>query len=65
MCQLDRVLHHLKSGKSITPMEALVEYGTMSLQVHIFKLRERGYNIRTRLRSSLNKKRFAEYKLVA
>lgn len=64
MCQKDRVLNHLKSGKTITPMEALIEYGTMSLQYHIYKLREEGYDIRTTMRQSLNKKRFAEYKML-
>lgn len=40
-----QVLHHLKSGKSITPTEALDLFGCFRLGARIFELREEGHPI--------------------
>jgi len=45
----DRVLGHLVSGKSITPMEALTEYGSFRLGAIIFDLRAIGHKIDTEI----------------
>ena len=58
------VLNHLKSGKSITPLEALQEYGCFRLEDRIFVLRQDGYNIITN-NITENGKTFAEYTLLS
>ena len=42
-----RVLAHLVSGKSITPLQALELYGSFRLGALIFNLRAEGHNIKT------------------
>lgn len=44
-----RILAHLISGASITPIEALALYGSLRLSSIIFRLKARGYDIRTDL----------------
>ena len=58
------VLNHLKSCKSITPLEALQEYGCFRLADRIFVLRQDGYNIITN-NITENGKTFAEYTLLS
>lgn len=43
--QCEQILLHLKSGKSITPIEALNQYGIMRLGARIYDLRNQGYDI--------------------
>lgn len=63
--QLQKVLRHLETGATLTPMEALMEYGTLSLQYHIWKLRHvYGYNIVSNIKKNVNGKRYAQYRLV-
>tara|TARA_Y100001938_G_C7828799_1_gene300317 strand:+ start:285 stop:482 length:198 start_codon:yes stop_codon:yes gene_type:complete len=45
----DKVLAHLISGQSITPMEALTEYGSFRLGAIIFDLRAEGHKINTEI----------------
>ena len=45
--QLEQILEHLKQGKSITPIEALEQYGCFRLSAVILKLRKQGYDIVT------------------
>ena len=47
--QITMVLEHLKSGKSIEPMEALNKYGIYRLGACIEVLRREGHNIDTKL----------------
>jgi hypothetical protein len=61
--QRDRIRKHLLSGRSITPMDALRDYGTLSLQYHIFTLRQEGLDIETRFVTAFSGQRYAEYKL--
>lgn len=39
------ILEHLKSGKSITPLEALTEYNCLSLAQRVYDLSREGYSI--------------------
>ena len=45
--QLEQILEHLKQGKSITPIEALEQYGCFRLSAVILKLRKQGCDIVT------------------
>ena len=45
----DKVLAHLMNGQSITPMEALTEYGSFRLGAIIFDLRAEGHKINTEI----------------
>ena len=47
--QVTLILNHLKSGKEITPMEALELYGCFRLGAVIFDLKDEGYKIHTRI----------------
>ncbi|AIT09102.1 hypothetical protein LO80_03375 [Candidatus Francisella endociliophora] len=45
MSQEKQILEHLKSGKELTPLEALLEYGCMRLGARIYDLRVKGHEI--------------------
>lgn len=47
--QIALILKHMQRGKEISPLEALNEYGAFRLGAIIYKLKEEGYNIATRL----------------
>jgi len=49
MTQRNQILAHLKAGKTITPLEALREYGTLRLGARIFELKQDGHNITKRM----------------
>ena len=51
------------AGNTITPMEALTEYGSLRLSSIIYDLRKEGYNIRTRLIETLQDES-TQYELV-
>lgn len=61
--QRQRVLAHLMSGKSITPIEALDLYGSFRLSSIIFDLRDQGYDIRTEMITVRKGTRVARYTL--
>lgn len=61
----EKILRHLQSGRTLTPLEALREYGTMSLPYHIHALRREGYNILTREKTTFDGRRYAEYRLAS
>ena len=65
--QTEAILAHLKSGKTITPMDALNLYGCMRLGARIFDIRAMGYNVFMELKSVRNRfghtVNFAQYKL--
>lgn len=62
-----RIMQHLKSGKTLTQLEALREYGIMRLPARIEELRKRGEPIATEMITVENKYgervRVAEYRL--
>lgn len=62
MTQEQNVLAWLKSGKAITPLEALNMFGCFRLSAIIYNLRE-DYDINTKYITK-NGKTFAEYKLI-
>lgn len=61
--QNTQILSHLKSGKEITPMEALSEYGCFRLAARVFDLREAGWPIECEKRSTDSGKVIGVYSL--
>lgn len=60
--QSQLIAQHLRSGKAITPIEALRLYGCLRLGARIYDLRQRGMNI-TSTTIEKGGKRFAQYRL--
>lgn len=61
--QNKQIAEHLKSGKSITPLEALKKYGCFRLSGRIWDLKHKeGMKIKTDLVTRKNKT-FAEYRM--
>ena len=63
MTQKENVLYHLRSQKTITPLEALMLYGCFRLADVIFKLKKDGHNIVTHDETK-EKKTYARYELL-
>lgn len=61
----DKVLAHLLSGRSITPLEALGDYGIFRLAARIHELKKKGHKIVTTTKTSPTGKTYAEYSLVS
>lgn len=65
--QIALVLKHMQSGKEISPLEALNGYGAFRLGAIIYKLKQEGYDISTRLeyldKPSGRKGHYAVYRL--
>jgi hypothetical protein len=55
------VMAHLKSGRSITQLEAIQEYSLFRLPVIIDTLRARGMRIWTEMRVAVNGTRYGRY----
>ena len=64
MTQNDAIREHLMSGKSITPLDALRDYGCFRLAARIDQLRKQGYCITTEFETR-NGKKYASYRLVS
>lgn len=68
MTQKERILRHLQVFGSITPVEALNDYGVMRLAARISDLKEDGNKIITNDVTGINrfgeKTRYAKYVLV-
>lgn len=62
MSQTDKILKHLKTGKTLTPLAALEKYGCFRLAARIEELRKAGHKIETR-RINRKGKSYAGYKL--
>lgn len=60
--QEKKILSHLKSGKSLTPLEALEKFGCFRLSARIMDLRRKDYHIDT-VMVTKGEKRFAKYVL--
>lgn len=61
--QKQAIAAHLRSGKSITPMDALHKYGCFRLGARIFDLKnDDGMDINTEIKSA-GRKRWAVYSL--
>lgn len=67
MTQCDKILRHLKDVGSITPVDALREYGCMRLGARIWDLKRMGHHIDMALETGENrygeKTRYARYTL--
>ena len=61
--QSNAILEHLRSGKTITPLEAFALYGTLALHSRAAELRKAGYKIECKIVAH-GKTRFGEYKLL-
>lgn len=55
MTQTERVLRHLQDYGSITPVEALSEYGIMRLGARIWDLKRQGHVIATERETGVNR----------
>lgn len=64
MTQKQAILAHLRTGASITPLEALEKYGCFRLASVIHELRRDGHQIETD-DGKHGKKHFAIYKLIS
>jgi hypothetical protein len=63
MTQTDAIRAHLLSGRDITPLQALDDYGCFRLAARIDELRKSGLDIET-ITETRNGKKFAKYKLL-
>ena len=63
LTQNQRILEYLKSGKKLTPLEALNKFGCLRLSARIFNLKEHGHAIITE-NVTRKGKTFAEYSLL-
>ena len=63
MSQTNEILRILKSGRTLTALDALRECGCMRLAARILDIRGMGYDIKATLIAA-NGKHFARYKLV-
>ena len=64
MSQTQEILKHLKTGKDLTPAEALHGFGCYRLAARIGELRAAGHNIHTEMGTAPNGKRYARYRLI-
>jgi len=58
------ILEYLRTGKSITPLDALRLFGCMRLSGRIFDLKKKGHRIEE-MDTEVNGKRFARYFLAS
>ena len=64
MTQTEAILSHLQSGKPITPLEALDEYGCFRLGARIHELKKDGYSIESEIVTDQRTgKHYARYRL--
>jgi hypothetical protein len=61
--QTEQIRAHLLSGRDITPLEALDQYGCFRLAARVSDIREEGHDIETIIEER-NGKRYARYRLV-
>lgn len=62
MTQSNDILTYLKSGRSLTPLEALDRFGCLRLGARIWDLKQEGYEIRSE-QVEFNGKYVAQYSL--
>ena len=55
------VLNHLKSGRTLTQLQALRLYGAGRLASTVFRLKEEGYDIKKNIIYNLLSEGYAEY----
>lgn len=62
MTQNQQILNYLKTGKSLSPIDALNKFGCFRLSGRIYDLKKEGHNIETAIVTK-KKKSFAVYTL--
>lgn len=62
MTQTETILAHLQAGGSITPIDALREYGCLRLAARIWDLRDSGHDVQKVMEGDKTKK-WARYSL--
>ena len=60
--QNKQILNHLQSGRSITPVQALIYFGCFRLAARIYFLRQKEYNITTEIKKTTEGKSYALYR---
>ena len=63
MTQKEQIINLLKTGRSITPMSALRNYGCFRLAAVIHKLKKQGMDIKTTIINE-GDKTYAQYNLI-
>jgi hypothetical protein len=67
MSQQRRILNHLASGKTLNRLESWSELGVLECPARICELRDRGFDIKTRMKTVINrygeKVRIAEWSM--
>jgi hypothetical protein len=63
MSQNDIILHHLQSGRALTPLQALSLCGCLRLSARIHDLRHDGHIINSRLVKINSSTTVAEYRM--
>lgn len=63
--QESAILEHLRSGRTITPIDALNLYKCFRLGARIFGLKKQGYKIESEMITVPSGKRVASYRLVS
>lgn len=61
--QNDKILSHLKAGRSISPLEAMGVFGVYRLAARIFELRQDGHEIVKKIKDDGQGRTYAEYSL--
>lgn len=61
--QAEKILEHLKSGQTITPLEALRKYGCLRLGARVWDLKQKGTAIDMRIIKTESGAHVAEYSL--
>lgn len=64
MSQEKEIKHYLESGGKVSGISALEKFGCYRLSAVIFNLRDKGMDIKTKMKDNINgKKKYAEYYL--
>jgi hypothetical protein len=63
--QMASIFRHLRSGKTLTPLEAMLLFGSMRLAARIKDLRDEGFQIETTIKEDVRGVKYAEYRMVA
>jgi hypothetical protein len=63
MTQSDKILEHLRSGQTLTPLEALRKYGCLRLGARVYDLKQKGVTIDMRLIETETGAHVAEYSI--
>lgn len=61
--QCKRILKYLRTGKSLTPLDAFLKFDTMNLAQRIQNLEDLGVKIKVRMIKTDSGKRVAQYRI--